>query len=93
MSNLYVYKQVEATVPLLGLLAVAFRVQAFMTTTFCLMANVNLQTTSLPWSRPSPVKRRHFGSLLWSALDQAAFLIAYILACKRHASRLALLPP
>ena len=96
MSNLYVYKQVEATVPLLGLLAVAFRVQAFMTTTFCLLVNVNRQTTSLLWSRPDPVipvKRRHFGSLLWSALDQAAFLIAYILACKRHASRLALLPP
>ena len=64
-----------------------------MTTTFCLMANVNLQTTSLLWSRPSPVKRRLFGSLLWSALDQAAILIVYILACKRHASRLALLPP
>ena len=93
MSNLYVYRQVEARVPLLGLLAVAFKVQAFMTTTFCLLVNVNRQTTSLLWSRPSPVKSRHFGSLLGSALDQAAFLIAYILACKRHASRLALLPP
>ena len=83
----------EARVPLLRLLAVAFRVQAFLTRTFCLMVNVSLQTTSLLWSRPSPVKSRQFGSLLGSALDQAAFLIAYILACKRHASRLALLPP
>jgi hypothetical protein len=88
---------VEARVPLLGLLAVAFRlkfrVQAFVKRTFCLMVKISLQTTSLLWSRPSPVKSRLFGSLLGSALDQAAFLIAYILACKRHASKLALLPP
>ena len=77
------------------MLAFAFRVQAFMTTTFCLLVNVNRQTTSLPWSRPSLFKSRQvkFNSLLGSVLDQAAFLIAYILACKRHASRLALLPP
>jgi len=60
------------------LLAVAFRVQAFMTTTFCLLVNVNRQTTSLLWSRPSPVKRSHFGSLLGSALDQAALPTSWL---------------